>query len=76
MHVSQFLDASELLRRIVNVQVTKTTDRYKEIRILLSSSDASKNWDLRAYIREKLIDFINENYPNSFAKIRVNSLQN
>jgi hypothetical protein len=57
--------------RILNVQVTKTTEQYKEIRILLSSADASKNWDLRADIREKLIDFINTNYPNTFAKVRI-----
>jgi small-conductance mechanosensitive channel len=60
--------------RIMNVQVSNTTDHYKEIRILLSSSDASKNWDLRAAIREKLIDFINKNYPESFVKIRFKNL--
>jgi len=57
--------------RTVNVQVTNSTERFKEVRILLSSADASKNWDLRTDIREKLIDFINENYPDSFAKIRI-----
>ena len=57
--------------RVLNVQVTKTTEQYKEIRVLLSSADSSKNWDLRAAIREKLIDFINVNYPDTFAKIRI-----
>lgn len=60
--------------RILNVQVTKTTEQYKEIRVLLSSADSSKNWDLRAAIREKLIDFINVNYPDSFAKIRFKTV--
>jgi small-conductance mechanosensitive channel len=59
--------------RMWNVQVTKTTERYKEIRVLLTSSDASKNWDLRASIREQLIDYINANYPDSFSKIRIQS---
>lgn len=58
-------------KRVCNVQVTNTTDRYKEIRILLSSSNSSANWDLRTDIREKLIDFINTNYPESFVKIRI-----
>ncbi len=58
-------------KRVQNVQVTNTTDRHKEIRILLSSSNASKNWDLRTAIREKLIDYINDNYPDCFAKIRI-----
>ncbi len=57
--------------RILNVQVTKVTEQHKEIRVLLSSADASKNWDLRTAIREKLIDFININYPDTFAKIRI-----
>lgn len=57
--------------RLWNVQVTKLTEQYKEIRILLSSADASRNWDLRAEIREKLIDFINLKYPDTFAKIRI-----
>jgi len=60
--------------RLVNVQVTKATEGYKEIRILLSSSDASKNWDLKTDIREKLIDFINNNYPDTFARIRIKTL--
>ncbi len=57
--------------RISGIDVTDTTDRYKEVRIVLSSSDSGKNWDLRTYVREKLIDFINTNYPGSFSKIRI-----
>ena len=61
-------------KRTWNVQVTNTTERYKEIRILLSSSDASRNWNLRTEIREKLIDYINLNYPGSFSRIRIKSV--
>jgi small-conductance mechanosensitive channel len=57
--------------RFWNVQVTNTTEKYKEIRILVTSSDSSRNWDLRTELREKLIDFINANYPESFARIRI-----
>lgn len=57
--------------RIWNVEVTDTTQHYKELRILVSSSDSSRNWNLKTALREKLIDFINENYPDSFAKIRI-----
>lgn len=62
--------------RVVNIQVTKATEQYKELRVLLSSTNSSKNWDLRTEIREKLIDFINENYPETFVKIRIKSHQN
>jgi len=57
--------------RVFNVQVTKVSEQYKEIRILLSSADASKNWDLRTFVREKIIDYINTNHPDSFARIRI-----
>jgi small-conductance mechanosensitive channel len=60
--------------RIANIQVTNTTERFKEVRILLSSSDSSRNWDLRTTIREKLIDFINANYPDAFAKIKIKTV--
>jgi small-conductance mechanosensitive channel len=59
-------------KRVFNVQITNTNELYKEMRILVSSSDASKNWDLRTEVREKVIDFIQANYPDSFAKVRLN----
>jgi small-conductance mechanosensitive channel len=64
-------DNSDWDKRIWNVQVSNSTDRYKEIRILLTSADAAKNWALRTTIREELIDFINHNYPDAFVKIRI-----
>ncbi|MDP3434410.1 MAG: mechanosensitive ion channel family protein [Bacteroidota bacterium] len=59
-------------KRVFNVQITNTNELYKEMRILVSSSDASKNWDLRTEVREKVIDFIQANYPDCFAKVRLN----
>jgi hypothetical protein len=57
--------------RVWNVQVTNSTERHKELRILISSADSTKNWELKVDLREKLVDYINENYPESFAKIRI-----
>lgn len=62
--------------RVFNVQVTNAKEFYKELRILVSSSNSSKNWDLRVEIREKVIDFIQSNYPDSFVKIPLNNPQN
>lgn len=59
-------------KRVFNVQITNTNELYKEMRILVSSADASKNWDLRTEVREKVIDFIQSNYPDCFAKVRLN----
>lgn len=58
--------------RVQNIQVTDSKEWYKEIRVLVSSVDSSKNWELRVAVREKLIDYINEHYPGSFAKITGN----
>lgn len=55
--------------RVQNIQVTDSKQWYKEIRLMVSSADSSANWDLRVYVREKMIDFINEKYPGSFARI-------
>jgi small-conductance mechanosensitive channel len=60
--------------RTANIQVTNVTENYKEIRILLSSPNNSKNWDLRTFIREKLIDYINANFPDTFARIRIQTV--
>lgn len=57
--------------RVQNVQVTDSKEWYKEIRLLMSSADSSNNWDLRVEVREEIIDFINDNYPGSFAKIEM-----
>lgn len=59
--------------RVQNIQVTESKEWYKELRVLVSSASSSVNWDLRVAVREKLIDFINENYPGSFAQINSNS---
>jgi len=39
--------------RVQNIQITDAKQWYKELRILVSSSDSSKNWDLRVDIRER-----------------------
>lgn len=57
--------------KVVNVQVTNAAQHYMELRLLMSSSDSSKNWDLRVDVREKALKFIQANYPESFVKIRV-----
>jgi small-conductance mechanosensitive channel len=56
----------------VNVlQVTDAKERTIELRALASSSDASKSWDLRCEVREKLIAFIQKNYPESLPRVRA-----
>ena len=53
------------------LQVTNSTDRALELRALMSASDASSGWNLRCEVREKLIEFIQKNYPEGLPKVRA-----
>jgi len=53
------------------LQVTDSTDRAVELRALMSASDASSAWNLRCEVREKLIEFIQKNYPDGLPKVRA-----
>ncbi len=57
--------------RVAVLQVTDANDKTFELRVLVSSMDAPTTFDLRAFIREKMIAFIHEHYPNSLPKQRI-----
>jgi small-conductance mechanosensitive channel len=56
--------------KVVNIQVSDAKDRVIEVRILASASDSPKAWDLRCEIREKLIAYIRDNFPESLPRMR------
>jgi hypothetical protein len=53
-----------------NLQVTNTNEKTVELRALMSAPDASTAWNLRCEIREKLLTYIQKNYPEGLPKIR------
>lgn len=56
----------------VNVlQVTDAKEHTLEIRALASAADASLAWELRCEIREKLVAFIRDRYPESLPRLRA-----
>jgi small-conductance mechanosensitive channel len=57
--------------RVWGLQVTGATERSVELRALMSASDASSAWDLRCDVREKLLEFIQKNYPESLPRLRA-----
>ena len=66
------LEESELWdRKVCVLQVTNTSERTVELRALMSASDASTAWSLRCHVREKLIDFVQKNYPEALPKLRT-----
>jgi hypothetical protein len=60
-------------RRFWNLQLTDTTDRAMQLRVLATAADASKAWDLRCEIREKLLAFLQQTYPQSLPRLRLGS---
>lgn len=52
------------------LQVTDATDRTIQIRILAGARTSPECWDLRCYIRENMIAFLQRNYPGSLPRTR------
>ena len=70
--LTRILEGSPLWDRKVNVlQVTDTKQHTVELRALASAIDAGRAWDLRCEIREKLVLFLQKNYPQSLPRLRV-----
>lgn len=62
--------ASEWDGRLALLQVTDMTDVAMQLRILVSSADASRNFDLRCVVREGLIAFMQGSYGDHFPQRR------
>jgi len=60
--------------KVLGLQVTNLSERTMELRCLMSSADASKNFDLRCNVREAMIAFVRDNYPEAFPTMRLKGL--
>jgi hypothetical protein len=70
--LTRLLEKTRLWDKNVNIiQVTDAKPEGVEVRALVSAKDSSTAWNLRVYIREGLIKFIQNNYPESLPKTRV-----
>ena len=56
---------------VCTLQVTHTTERAVELRALVSAPDSSGAWGLRCEVRERLIDFVQKNYPHTLPRVRA-----
>jgi small-conductance mechanosensitive channel len=54
--------------KTLKVEVTDSKENVMELRILLSANSASAAWDLRCEMREKLIEFLLQDYPAAFPR--------
>ena len=58
-------------QKVCVLQVTDASERTIQIRALASAGSAPNAWDLRCYVREKLIQFLQQKYPESLPIGRV-----
>jgi small-conductance mechanosensitive channel len=68
----RILQSSELWdKQAWGLQVTDSKEHTLELRALMSASDSSKAWDLRCFVREKLVEFLQQHYPQSLPRTRA-----
>lgn len=70
--LTRLLESNSLWDKKVNVlQITDAKQTTIEIRALMSADNSSNAWDLRVYVREKLIEFIQREYPQCLPRTRI-----
>jgi small-conductance mechanosensitive channel len=69
---TRLLNNSDLWdKRVGLIQVTEVTENSIQVRALVSAQNSGASFDLRCYIRENLISFLQKNYPDSLPKTRA-----
>jgi small-conductance mechanosensitive channel len=58
-------------QRVSVLQVTGANERTVELRALMSAVDSSTAWSLRCHVREKLIEFMQRNFPQNLPQVRI-----
>ncbi len=57
--------------QVVNLQVVDSNERAMQLRALVSARTSSDAWDLRCEVREKLILYLQQEYPEALPKQRA-----
>ncbi|MBS0220954.1 MAG: mechanosensitive ion channel family protein [Proteobacteria bacterium] len=57
--------------QVVNLQVVDSNERAVQLRALVSARSSPEAWDLRCEVREKLILFLQREYPGALPKQRA-----
>lgn len=74
--LTRILHTTDLWDQQVNVlQVTDSKESAVEIRILVSAKNSPTAWDLRVFVREKMIQYIQIHYPESLPKTRITMIK-
>ncbi len=62
--------ATQLSGKVINVQVTNSSPQAIELRVLLAADFAGETADLCAELREKLIEFLQQEHPDALPRAR------
>ena len=57
-------------RRVCVMQVTDANEQAMQLRMLVSSTDSGKNFDLRCQVREGIICYVQAHYPEALPRWR------
>ena len=71
LEFTRILANSALWDKRVNVlQVSDASEHAIQVRALMSAADSNSAWDLRCEVREKLLEFVQKNYPQCLPRNR------
>lgn len=74
--VDDLLSKTELWDgKTANVQVTDSTDMSMTVRVVASAEDSGKLWDLKCYLREELIEWLNTEAPHAWPRRRIQDIE-
>ena len=57
--------------RVCSLQVTDATEQTVQLRALVSAKDSGTAWDLRCEVREKLIAYLRDEFPDKLPRLRA-----
>lgn len=70
--LTEVLTGNSLWDKKVNVvQVTDSKERSIEVRFLMSARNSSEAFDLRCIVREEMLAYVRDNFPESLPRSRV-----
>lgn len=58
-------------KRVCSVAVTDASERAMQVRVLVSAANSGANFDLRCELREKLIAFVQRQFPQTLPRLRA-----
>jgi small-conductance mechanosensitive channel len=58
-------------KQVASVSITDTTERSVQMRLLISAKNSGQAWDLRCLVREKMLGFLQKEYPHALPRHRA-----